>query len=84
MEIDQPTALVLQCGSDALSRDRLGCFNLSARGHRRVRASHLLTYKLPTLNIIGAEYIIFGWEQRFYPNSAASTSPCAPLGYNSR
>jgi acetoin utilization deacetylase AcuC-like enzyme len=31
MEIDQPTALVLQCGSDALSRDRLGCFNLSAR-----------------------------------------------------
>ena len=31
MEIDQPTELVLQCGSDALSRDRLGCFNLSAR-----------------------------------------------------
>jgi acetoin utilization deacetylase AcuC-like enzyme len=57
-EIFQPTALVLQCGSDALSRDRLGCFNRSARGHRRVRASHVLTYYLPTLNIIGAEYLL--------------------------
>ena len=71
MEIYQPTALVLQCGSDALSRDRLGCFNLSARGHRRERASYELTYCLPTLNAFP------------YPNSAASTSPCAPaLGYN--
>jgi histone deacetylase 1/2 len=33
MEIYQPTALVLQCGSDSLSGDRLGCFNLSVRGH---------------------------------------------------
>ena len=39
MEVYQPTALVLQCGSDSLSGDRLGCFNLSVRGHAG-RAPH--------------------------------------------
>ena len=38
MEMYQPTALVLQCGSDSLSGDRLGCFNLSVRGHAPTRA----------------------------------------------
>jgi len=28
-----PKAIVLQCGSDSLSGDRLGCFNLSIKGH---------------------------------------------------
>jgi len=32
METYQPGALVLQCGADSLSGDRLGCFNLSVRG----------------------------------------------------
>ena len=29
----QPEAVVLQCGGDSLSGDRLGCFNLSMKGH---------------------------------------------------
>ncbi|ESO02031.1 hypothetical protein HELRODRAFT_65955 [Helobdella robusta] len=29
----QPTAIVLQCGADSLGHDRLGCFNLTTRGH---------------------------------------------------
>ena len=29
----QPGAIVLQCGADSLSGDRLGCFNLSLKGH---------------------------------------------------
>jgi histone deacetylase 1/2 len=29
MEMFRPDAVVLQCGADSLSRDRLGCFNLS-------------------------------------------------------
>jgi histone deacetylase 1/2 len=33
MEWYQPTAVVLQCGADSLSGDRLGCFNLSLDGH---------------------------------------------------
>lgn len=33
MNTYKPEAIVLQCGSDSLSGDRLGCFNLSVRGH---------------------------------------------------
>ena len=57
MEIYQPTALVLQCGSDSLSGDRLGCFNLSVRGHAEC-VRHMLTYFLPTLILGGGGYTI--------------------------
>ena len=33
LEFYRPTAVVLQCGSDSLGGDRLGCFNLSIKGH---------------------------------------------------
>ena len=33
MEWYRPGAVVLQCGADSLSGDRLGCFNLSIEGH---------------------------------------------------
>lgn len=32
MEMYQPSAIVLQCGADSLSGDRLGCFNLTLKG----------------------------------------------------
>lgn len=32
MEIYRPGAVVLQCGADSLSGDRLGCFNLTIKG----------------------------------------------------
>lgn len=35
MEYFDPSAVVLQCGADSLSGDRLGCFNLSIDGHAR-------------------------------------------------
>lgn len=28
----RPEAVVLQCGADSMSGDRLGCFNLSIKG----------------------------------------------------
>lgn len=34
MEMYQPSAVVLQCGADSLSGDRLGCFNLTIKGTR--------------------------------------------------
>jgi len=55
MESYRPTALVLQCGSDSLSGDRLGCFNLSVRGHGDC-VKHMLSYKLPTLVLGGGGY----------------------------
>jgi len=33
MEVFRPGAVVLQCGADSLTGDRLGCFNLSLKGH---------------------------------------------------
>ena len=32
METFQPSAVVLQCGADSLTGDRLGCFNLTVKG----------------------------------------------------
>jgi len=32
MEMYQPGAVVLQCGADSLTGDRLGCFNLTLKG----------------------------------------------------
>ena len=57
MEIYQPGALVLQCGADSLSGDRLGCFNLSVRGHAEC-VRHMLTYNLPSLVLGGGGYTI--------------------------
>ncbi|KAG3180112.1 Histone deacetylase 1 [Phytophthora cactorum] len=33
METFCPSAVVLQCGADSLTGDRLGCFNVTTRGH---------------------------------------------------
>jgi hypothetical protein len=33
MEMFQPSAIVMCCGADSLSGDKLGCFNLSFEGH---------------------------------------------------
>eukprot|EP00798_Chlamydomonas_sp_ICE-L_P009961 gene9961-7837_t len=33
MEMFQPGAIVMQCGADSLAHDRLGCFNMSLKGH---------------------------------------------------
>ena len=57
METYQPGALVLQCGADSLSGDRLGCFNLSVRGHAEC-VRHMLTYNLPSLVLGGGGYTI--------------------------
>ena len=57
MEVYRPGAVVLQCGADSLTGDRLGCFNLTLKGHaecvRFVRA-----FGLPTLVLGGGGYTI--------------------------
>ena len=52
MEMYRPDAVVLQCGADSLSGDRLGCFNLSLKGTYvkvfiiplKLRSVHFSTY----------------------------------------
>ncbi|XP_014480105.1 PREDICTED: histone deacetylase Rpd3-like [Dinoponera quadriceps] len=57
METFQPNAIVLQCGADSLAGDRLGCFNLSIRGHGKCVA-FIKSYKLPLLLLGGGGYTI--------------------------
>ncbi|KAH8887117.1 hypothetical protein GQ53DRAFT_693448 [Thozetella sp. PMI_491] len=55
MEYYQPSAVVLQCGGDSLSGDRLGCFNLSMRGHANC-VNFVRKFNLPTLILGGGGY----------------------------
>jgi histone deacetylase 1/2 len=57
MERFQPGAVVLQCGADSLSGDRLGCFNLSLRGHADCVA-FVKSFGVPTLVLGGGGYTI--------------------------
>ena len=57
MEVYQPSAIVLQCGADSLTGDRLGCFNLSINGHAEC-VRFVLAQKVPTLILGGGGYTI--------------------------
>ena len=55
MEHYKPGAVVLQCGGDSLSGDRLGCFNLSMRGHANC-VNFVKSFNKPTLVLGGGGY----------------------------
>ena len=57
MERYQPEAVVLQCGADSLSGDRLGCFNLSLKGHAQC-VKFVRSFNLPTLVLGGGGYTV--------------------------
>lgn len=57
MEIYQPGAIVLQCGADSLTGDRLGCFNLTLKGHGRC-VEFMRSFNLPLLLLGGGGYTI--------------------------
>jgi histone deacetylase 1/2 len=53
----QPGAVVLQCGADSLSGDRLGCFNLSLKGHGAC-VEFMKTFNVPLLILGGGGYTV--------------------------
>jgi histone deacetylase 1/2 len=57
MEVYQPTAVVLQCGADSLTGDRLGCFNLTLKGHAKC-VEMMKSYNVPLLILGGGGYAI--------------------------
>merc|ERR1719422_333182 len=57
MELYQPSAVVLQCGADSLSGDRLGCFNLTLKGHGKC-VEFMKRYNLPLMLLGGGGYTI--------------------------
>lgn len=57
MQFYQPTAIVLQCGADSLAGDRLGCFNLSIKGHGEC-VKYVKSFGLPLLVLGGGGYTL--------------------------
>jgi len=57
MEMFQPQAIVMCCGADSLSGDRLGCFNLSLEGHSNC-LEFLQKYNVPMLVLGGGGYTL--------------------------
>lgn len=53
----QPTAIVLQCGADSLAGDRLGCFNLSVKGHGEC-IRFVKSLNIPLLVVGGGGYTL--------------------------
>uniref|UniRef100_A0A7S0RD65 Histone deacetylase n=1 Tax=Chlamydomonas leiostraca TaxID=1034604 RepID=A0A7S0RD65_9CHLO len=56
MEVFQPGAIVMQCGADSLANDRLGCFNMSLRGHGEA-LRFMKEFGVPMLVTGGGGYI---------------------------
>ncbi|XP_026440446.1 histone deacetylase 6-like [Papaver somniferum] len=57
VQVYQPEAVVLQCGADSLSGDRLGCFNLSIKGHADC-LRYLRSFNVPLMVLGGGGYTI--------------------------
>jgi histone deacetylase 1/2 len=57
MDSYQPGAIVLQCGADSLTGDRLGCFNLTLRGHGEC-VKYVKSFGVPVLVLGGGGYTI--------------------------
>jgi histone deacetylase 1/2 len=57
MEVFQPGAIVLQCGADSLTGDRLGCFNLTLKGHAEC-VKYVKSFGVPMLVLGGGGYTI--------------------------
>eukprot|EP00633_Aureoumbra_lagunensis_P005831 CAMPEP_0197324410 /NCGR_PEP_ID=MMETSP0891-20130614/71087_1 /TAXON_ID=44058 ORGANISM="Aureoumbra lagunensis, Strain CCMP1510" /NCGR_SAMPLE_ID=MMETSP0891 /ASSEMBLY_ACC=CAM_ASM_000534 /LENGTH=700 /DNA_ID=CAMNT_0042817215 /DNA_START=553 /DNA_END=2659 /DNA_ORIENTATION=+ len=57
IQVFQPGAIVLQCGADSLTGDRLGCFNLTLHGHGEC-VQFVQSFGLPLLVLGGGGYTI--------------------------
>ncbi|KAJ2802982.1 histone deacetylase, partial [Coemansia guatemalensis] len=57
MERFRPGAIVMQCGTDSLSGDRIGCFNLSMKGHAAC-VDFMKSFNVPLFCLGGGGYTI--------------------------
>merc|ERR1719300_1020547 len=57
MQFYQPSVIVLQCGADSLANDRLGCFNLSTKGHGEC-VNFVKKFNVPLMVLGGGGYTV--------------------------
>jgi histone deacetylase 1/2 len=83
MDMYRPTAIVLQCGADSLTGDRLGCFNLSLNGHGKC-VEYMKSFNVPMLVLGGGGYTVRNVARCWtYETSVLLNSPVAnELPYN--
>ena len=53
----RPDAIVIQCGADSLSKDRLGHLNLSMKGHAEC-LNYMFRFGVPSVILGGGGYTI--------------------------
>ena len=56
VETYQPNVIVLQCGADSLTGDRLGVFNLTLKGHGKC-VEFVRGFNIPLLILGGGGYV---------------------------
>ncbi|KAL1765369.1 histone deacetylase 1 isoform X2 [Sigmodon hispidus] len=83
MEMFQPSAVVLRCGSDSLSGDWLVCFNLTIKGHAKC-VEFVKSFNLPLLMLGGGGYTICNVARcwTYKPAVALDTEIPNELPYN--
>lgn len=57
MKSFDPSVVVLQCGADSLTGDRLGCFNLTVKGHGKC-VEFMKRFNVPMIMVGGGGYTI--------------------------
>ncbi|ESK86297.1 histone deacetylase rpd3 [Moniliophthora roreri MCA 2997] len=57
IEVYRPSAIVLQCGADSLSGDKLGCFNVTMEGHAHC-VQFIRQYNIPLILLGGGGYTV--------------------------
>ncbi|KAF8179244.1 histone deacetylase RPD3 [Pholiota molesta] len=57
LEVFRPSAVILQCGSDSLAGDKLGCFNLTMHGHASC-VQFLRKQNVPLILLGGGGYTV--------------------------
>ena len=57
IEVFRPSAIVLQCGADSLSGDKLGCLNLTMQGHASC-VQYVRGKNIPLLLLGGGGYTV--------------------------
>lgn len=79
----QPNVIVLQCGADSLTGDRLGCFNITLKGHGKC-LEYLKKFNLPILMVGGGGYTIRNVARcwTFETSVALDTDIANELPYN--
>lgn len=85
MEHYAPEAIVMQCGADSLSGDRLGCFNLSLKGHADC-VQYVKSFNVPLLVLGGGGYTLrnvprcWAYETGVLLDTEPSVSRMVPQG----